>query len=261
MSYSLDRNMGLPMLISSPHHSIIIIWNHLLDLGVAIFIRLKPDITGVVIADSIACLRYLKHSRSRRTGQPLAHLGRMALVGLADVSLEVLVILVERLTVDDHPGNVLVGRLQSVSLSSILERELVAAFALVAVGDRLGIEVELPEAGFPLPLLVVHHQVLHAVDEAEMHSQIRPCIDGASLHGVQEALLASMLARDGVVGADDVGVAVGDEAEVDGVDDPVLEDPGEVVDDEPRAVRAQRLVVEREWHLLPRRRRRRAPRQ
>lgn len=96
MSYSLDRNMGLPMLISSPHHSIIIIWNHLLDLGVAIFIRLKPDITGVVIADSIDCLRYLKHSRSRRTGQPLAHLGRMALVGLADVSLEVLVILKQK---------------------------------------------------------------------------------------------------------------------------------------------------------------------
>jgi hypothetical protein len=54
--------------------------------------------------------------------------------------------------------------------NGITGTDLVAAFALVAVGDRLGIEVELPEAGFPLPLLVVHHQVLHAVDEAEMHS-------------------------------------------------------------------------------------------
>ena len=31
---------------------------------------------------------------------------------------------------------------------------------------------------------------------------------------------------------------------MDGVDEPVLEDPREVVHDEPRAVRAQRLVVE-----------------
>lgn len=38
---------------------------------------------------------------------------------------------------------------------------------------------------------------------------------------------------------------------MDGVDEPVLEDPREVVDDEPRAVRAQRLVVELQGDLRP----------
>lgn len=38
---------------------------------------------------------------------------------------------------------------------------------------------------------------------------------------------------------------------MDGVDQPVLEDPREAVDDEPRAVRAQRLVVELQGDLRP----------
>ena len=57
------------------------------------------------------------------------------------------------------------------------------------------------------------------------------------------------LAIDGVVGAADVCVAVGDEQQVNGVDEAVVEDPGEVVDDEAGAVGAERLVVEREGHL------------
>lgn len=139
-------------------------------------------------------------------------------------------------------------RHQSVGLVRVLELKLVALFALVAVSNRLGVKPQLLEAGVPLLVLALHHQVLHAVDETEMHVQIRPGVDGASFHGVEQALVRAMLAGDVAVGSD-AGVAVGDEAEVHGVDEPVLEDPREAVHDEPRAVGAQRLVVEPQGDL------------
>ena len=56
------------------------------------------------------------------------------------------------------------------------------------------------------------------------------------------------LARDLAAGVDP-GVAVGEEREVDGVEEAILEDPGEAVHHEARRVGAQRLVVERHGHL------------
>ena len=44
-----------------------------------------------------------------------------------------------------------------------------AKFAVVALCYRLGVEAQLLEAGLPILVLALHHQVLHAVDEAEMH--------------------------------------------------------------------------------------------
>jgi hypothetical protein len=68
---------------------------------------------------------------------------------------------------------------------------------------------------------------------------------GTKLRGAS----APYLARDLAAGVDP-GVAVGDEREVDGVEEAVLEDPGEAVHHEARRVGAQRLVVERHGHLL-----------
>jgi hypothetical protein len=45
---------------------------------------------------------------------------------------------------------------------------LVAQFALVAVSNGLGVKPQLLEAGVPVLVLALHHQVLHAVDETEM---------------------------------------------------------------------------------------------
>jgi len=59
---------------------------------------------------------------------------------------------------------------------------------------------------------------------------------------------APYLARDLAAGVDP-GVAVGEEREVDGVEEAILEDPGEAVHHEARRVGAQRLVVERHGHL------------
>lgn len=42
-------------------------------------------------------------------------------------------------------------------------------FALVASCYRLGVEAQLLEAGLPLNVLTLHHQVLHAVNKLEMH--------------------------------------------------------------------------------------------
>jgi hypothetical protein len=50
-----------------------------------------------------------------------------------------------------------------------LRTNLVAIFAVVALCYRLGVEAQLLEAGLPILVLALHHQVLHAVDEAEMH--------------------------------------------------------------------------------------------
>jgi hypothetical protein len=72
--------------------------------------------------------------------------------------------------------------------------------------------------------------------------------------------LSFYLARDVAVGSD-AGVAVGDEPEVHGFDEPVLEDPREAVHHEPRAVGAQRLVVELQGDLLRALHGRRRPRQ
>ena len=44
-----------------------------------------------------------------------------------------------------------------------------AKFAVVALCYRLGVEAQLLEAGLPILVLALHHQVLHAVDETEMH--------------------------------------------------------------------------------------------
>ena len=40
---------------------------------------------------------------------------------------------------------------------------------LVALHDRLGVKPLFLEARLPFLALAVHHQVLHAVDETEMH--------------------------------------------------------------------------------------------
>jgi hypothetical protein len=45
----------------------------------------------------------------------------------------------------------------------------VAMLAFVAFCYGLGVEAQLLEAGLPVLVLPFHHQVLHAVDEAEMH--------------------------------------------------------------------------------------------
>lgn len=42
-------------------------------------------------------------------------------------------------------------------------------FAVIALCYRLGVEAQLLEAGLPVLVLALHHQVLHAVDEAEMN--------------------------------------------------------------------------------------------
>lgn len=46
-----------------------------------------------------------------------------------------------------------------------------AKFAVVALCYRFGVEAQLLEAGLPVLVLALslHHQVLHAVDETEMH--------------------------------------------------------------------------------------------
>ena len=46
---------------------------------------------------------------------------------------------------------------------------LVTLFAFVAFSYGLRVKPQLLEAGLPLLVLALHHQVLHAVDETEMH--------------------------------------------------------------------------------------------
>jgi hypothetical protein len=53
---------------------------------------------------------------------------------------------------------------------------LLAMLTPIALHDRLGVKILFFEAGLPLLLLVVHHQVLHAVDETEMHI-LQPATD------------------------------------------------------------------------------------
>jgi hypothetical protein len=52
---------------------------------------------------------------------------------------------------------------------SIARTDLLATLTVVALHDRLGVEPLFLEAGLPLLALVLHHQLLHAVDETEMH--------------------------------------------------------------------------------------------
>lgn len=160
-------------------------------LPTSIFSSRKLADTGVV-ADAVARLRRCLEGHLQ-TSQALAGLRWSALVSLADVSLEILVILKQGLPVDDHTGHVPVRRLESVGLVRVLELELVAMLAFVAFCYGLGVEAQLLEAGLPVLVLPLHHQVLHAVDEAEMHIQIRPGVDGASFHGVEQTLVRTML--------------------------------------------------------------------
>jgi hypothetical protein len=55
-------------------------------------------------------------------------------------------------------------------------RNLLATLTVVALHDRLGVKPLFLEAGLPLFALVLHHQVLHAVDETEMHI-LQPATD------------------------------------------------------------------------------------
>ena len=53
--------------------------------------------------------------------------------------------------------------------ASVLGTDLLAMLTLVALHDRLGVKPLFLEAGRPLLAVVLHHQVLHALDETEMH--------------------------------------------------------------------------------------------
>lgn len=86
--------------------------------------------------------------------------------------------------------------------------------------------------------------MLNALNERKMLLRVRPYSDHASFYSVELALVLSMLASDGSVGRD-TPIAERDEPQVSDGEDPVAEDPGEVVHDKRGAERAQRFVVDR----------------
>lgn len=74
-------------------------------------------------------------------------------------------------------------------------------------------------------------------------------MNGTSFDSVKQAFLRTMLASEGVVGGEP-GVAPRKKAEVNDVNDAVVEDGGELVNDEFSTVRAQALVVQIYRHFI-----------
>lgn len=65
--------------------------------------------------------------------------------------------------------------------------DLVAMLTLVALHDRLGVKPLFLEARLPLLVLVLHRQLLHAVNETEMHI-LQPTTASYQYHIRREAV-------------------------------------------------------------------------